>query len=319
MHTQSRETPTLVRQFNLDGKQVDIGSDYHLEGEGVIGRAVARIKREQRSEVLFCIGDLCNAEHGEDTSPRINEFLTGVASLYDRVIFTPGNHDLRGRENPWGSFKVPGNVIYPNGEEPKVVDLGGRKVLVADLFYDMKFIDPSKLGFSADDVAKQYAESNDGRHLLHGDTSTFQGMTERAAKLLQPDVDILATHTLPHPSLVTFRVPEMTEEIKRLAAESGLPFICNPEEDAEQAKRYSKPGKPPVTAQGYRDWWNNKSIFMGSNVLEHPKSNPKDGLWAVHGHHHRIDLKSRAVQGRTINIATHQPNPWRWVGGMGSI
>ena len=296
---------SLISPLEIAGKQADVGSDWHIKPEA-LPRAIDHLRENRKSELLFCMGDLFDAQEGQDTSAAINELLQAIAPGYEAVIFTPGNHDLRGRDNPWGSFSLPKNVHYPRNEA-KVVTLGDRSILVADLFYDMQFVDPAQIGLSWEEVIRQYAESNDGKHFLKGATEPFKEMTENAAVLLQPNIDILATHSLPHPSLVTFRVPELTEEVQRLARESGLQFICAPEEDITKARRWNS-----TTAEGFRKWWNIKSIFMGSNVLEHPSANVKDGLWAVHGHHHRVDLRQRTVQGRRVNIATHQPNPWKW-------
>lgn len=297
---------SLIKKFEIDGKVVDIGSDWHLEGEDIVNRALARIASKRQSEVLFCMGDLFDAQNGEDTSESINRLLTGLAETYDNIIYTPGNHDLRGRIKPWESFTLPPNVHYPKGEEPLIFTLGDKKVLIADLFYDMNFIDPAIVGLGWEKVISQYRSSNDGKYFLEGKTEPFAQMTERAAQLLQADIDILATHSLPHPSLVTFRVQKITDDIVKMAEDSGLQFISNPAEDKEGATRWD------FTPEDFRTWWNTKSIFMGSDLVGHPNANPKNGLWVVHGHHHRNDLNPRTVKGKTVNIATHQPNPWKW-------
>jgi UDP-2,3-diacylglucosamine pyrophosphatase LpxH len=296
---------TLIARHEIAGRPADVGSDWHIEGADKLPSLVDHLRKHRTSEVLFLMGDLFDAQDGEDTSGPINELVQAIAPGYSHVIVTPGNHDLRGRVNPWDSFVLPENVHAPH-DNARVIDIHGTRILLADLFYDMQFIDPTTVGLTWQEVEEQYRASNDGKHLLGGQTASFERMRREAAALLQPDVQVLATHSLPHPSLVTFRVPELTPEVERQARESGLRFVCNPEEDAREAVRYDS------TPEGYRRWWNIKSIFMGSNVLEDPTAHPRDGLWAVHGHHHRIDLEPRSVRGNRINIVTHQPNPWKW-------
>lgn len=296
---------SLIAQADLHGKTIDVGSDWHLDLQqtDIVGRAVNHIKNNRKSEVLFCMGDLFNTPNGENSSGAIREFLEGISGSYDHVIFTPGNHDLRGRENPWTDFEnLSGNIVVPHPENVVIWEQGGIRVLVGNVFYDMEFIDPESVGISHEEVKQQYAASNDGKHFLHGETHLFKEMTQHAANCLQPDIDAIATHALPHPSLVTFRVDQVDDEIKRVATATGLDFICNPKEDREQATRWNS------TPAEFRKWWNIKSIFMGSNVIGHASAQPRDGLLAIHGHHHRNDLRLRNCNGKTFRPITHQMN-----------
>jgi hypothetical protein len=304
----------LITQFTIHGHAVDVGSDWHykLTEPDVVGRMVEHVKRAKQSSVFYCLGDLFDTPDGQDSTEAINRAVSGFAELYDQVIFTPGNHDLRGRENPWQSFRFPKNVLWPHDPvEPVVATVGPSKVLVANLFYDLRFIDAGVIGSTDESIRKFYAKSNDGRHFLGGDTSRFLTMTENAARALTPDIDVLVTHSLPHPSLVTFRIGEVTAETTRLQDELGIPFICDPADDERQAEEYRRRGaKGEVTTAGVRVFWNHKSIVMGSNLIGHPKANFRDGLTAVYGHHHRIDLKPRKIASKTVQMVTHQPNPW---------
>jgi hypothetical protein len=304
---------TLIKTFVINGQSVDVGSDWHypLSDASTPAKIVAHVKRVQGSRVLFCLGDLFDTPDGQDSTAPINETVSAFAKLYDQVVFTPGNHDLRGRNEPWDSFRFPDNVVWPRTVDPVAVTIGSNRLLVANLFYDLGFIDPAVIGSSAQTIRKFYAKSNDGRHFLGGDTARFSAMTVETARALTPEVDILVTHALPHPSLVTFRIPEVTAETTRLQSELGIPFICDPADDQKMAEEYKRRGaKGEVTPADVRAFWNNKSIVMGSNVLGHPRAGFRDGLTMMHGHHHRIDLKPRRIAGKTVDVVTHQPNPW---------
>jgi hypothetical protein len=303
----------LIHTFSVNGDEIDVGSDWHyaLTEPNVVERIVAHVKGAQRSKVLFCLGDLFDTPEGQDSTDALNRTVTAFAALYETVVFTPGNHDLRGRAKPWDTFRFPGNVVWPRGLEPVATTIGKNRLLVANLFYDLCFIDPAVIGSSDATIRKFYARSNDGKHLLGGDTAGFLEMTEKAARALTPEVDVLVTHALPHPSLVTFRIEARSDETTRLSRELGIPFICDPADDERMAEEYRRRGaRGPVTTADVRSFWNNKSIVMGSNVLGHASARFRDGLTLAHGHHHRIDLEPRTIGGKTVRVVTHQPNPW---------
>lgn len=309
----------LTNKFQINGEDIDVGSDWHfaLTEPNVVERIVKHVKDAQQSRVFFCLGDLFDTPEGQDSTEALNATVTAFAALYDTVVFTPGNHDLRGRASPWDTLRFPENVVWPRGVEPVTTKIGKNNVVVANLFYDLRFIDPAVIDASDAIIRKFYARSNDGRHFLGGDTEAFARMTDATARALGPDVDVLVTHALPHPSLVTFRVPAVTAETARLQRELGIPFICDPADDEKMAEEYRRRGaRGPVTTTDVRAFWNNKSIVMGSNVLGHPQARFRDGLTCAHGHHHRIDLAPRTIAGKTVRIVTHQPNPWNAESGV---
>ncbi len=313
---------TLVTSKTLkSGERVDIGSDWHfdLDQLNVVNGIVDNIRARMESDILFLPGDLFDTPKGQDSSGAIREVLKGVAPHAENIVFTPGNHDLRGQENPWDDFQgLPSNIITPNLDEVKLVELGPKTLLAANLFYDMDFIDPEVIGMTAEQIEAEYAKSNDGQHFLNGETGLFKDMTKLAAQNLTPDINILATHALPHPSLVQFAVAEMTADIVRLADTTGLDFTCDTERDQTQADRFrdmaAKRGETgdallKYTPQAFRDWWNAKSMYMGSNLLGHKDANPRDQITAVFGHHHRAENEPREfMNGKQFHPLTHQPN-----------
>jgi hypothetical protein len=295
----------LIRKYAIDGKPIDVGSDWHfdLHEPGIVGRIIGHIAGRKQSEALFLMGDIFQVKAGDDSAEPLKELVEGLAERYDHIIFTPGNHDLRNRKNPWAAFAdLPKNVTAPPPETPVMWERNGTKVLVANLFYDMHFIDPQAVGLSENEVLEQYAASNDGKYFLSGDLSSFPGMTEQAARMLTPDIHATATHALPHPSLITFRTSEITPRIRALAEQSGLDFIHDPDGDGRLAERWN------TTPRNARTYWNIKSILMGSNLPEHPDANPRDGLAVIHGHNHRNDTRSRVIRGKSVHPVTHQMN-----------
>jgi hypothetical protein len=129
-------------------------------------------------------------------------------------------------------------------------------------------------------------------------------MAKNAAAALQLDTDLLITHCVPHPSLVKFRVPEKTATIQKLESTLGIPFDCNPNEDAEKAAR-----KGFATPTHFVDFWNYKSFTMGSDILSGYDAQPKDGLCVISGHNHRSeDGRIRTVNGKTVSFYSHQPS-----------
>lgn len=292
----------LVKTININGENFDVGSDWHLPlGEINTSSMLRAIKKSKGSDVFFCVGDLFTTSSGEDSSNNLSEFLSMAAEEYPLVVFIPGNHDLRGREDPFDSIAIPEGVYMPKELDPLVLRTEANKILLGNIFYDLKFIDPAIVDTNEEKLKGFYPTLPDGQHLLNGDLSKFPKMSASVAKALDPTIDILVTHVLPHPSLVTFRVEELTPEIERMASEGTLKFICDPEGDRESAKRWD------TTPAEFRNWWNEKSFFMGSNVLEHPEAQPKDGLTCVYGHNHRTnDDKIRLRNGNTVRLLSYQ-------------
>lgn len=257
------------------------------------------------SDVLFLLGDLFDAVNGQDRSKEVNEVLAACARMYDVVIYTPGNHCLRGRENPWESFDIPSNVILPTTIEPLKETINGQNLLVGNLFYDFKFVDPAILGFADEEIRAWYRQkTNDGMYLFKGDTTDFEHYTEAVARQLNSGIDVLVTHVLPSPSLVTFRFPELTQNLRDLASANALVFTANPEVDVLEAS--SIRGSTP---ESFRTYWNYKSFVMGSDVIGNSLADPKDGLVALYGHNHREEREhTKVIGGKRVHFYSHQPN-----------
>ena len=290
----------LLKEIRINGLRAQLGSDHHVPLSAARHYACELIA-EQSADVLFLLGDLFQVGDA-DPSPQINFLIGLLAGHYDDIVYVPGNHCLRGRADPWSSFRFPKNVHYPQRAlDTPVVQLGGQRCLIGNLFYDQRFLDPRLLGFTPAQVAGFYrTRVNDGRYFLNGDTALFPQMTARLAAALDRSVDIVATHGLPHPSLITFRVNELTDKLKRLADEIGAPFVADPDDDAACAARYR------MSAERFRAEWNFKSFIMGSNALTHPAADFKDGLVALYGHNHRGGTSVRTVRGKTVHFHSHQ-------------
>jgi len=305
-----------VTTVSPNGIQFDVGSDWHLppDNTDLLKGFAKRVASEQGSSILVLAGDVIETSDGLNSASLICSLLADLSKVYRGVIFAPGNHDLRGRENPWGDFAdLPSNVAChskPIGStlfSLKALDMGmpDACVMLTNIFYDMMFMDPTLLGLTNEILMKQYAESNDGLHFLKGDTKLFVEMAARARGCLSvasDQVDILVTHALPHPCQVTFRVAEMTDDVRALSEKLGIPFVCDTAYDEKSAKRWD------TTPEGFRAWWNNKSFFMGSDILS--TTDFKNGLVAVYGHNHRSNNKPTTINGKTVHFVSHQPNPW---------
>jgi|SRR6185436_3054064 len=304
-----------ITTASISGFSFDVGSDWHLPPDRleVLNSFPDHIKSQQGSDILFCVGDVIETSDGLNSSAHISKLLDGLSDLYKVIIFTPGNHDLRGRNNPWSDFaNLPKNVYTTstNSYGYRVLDLydlhkdlPNLRILVADLFYDMKFLNPSILDISDGELIAQYRESNDGKHFLNGDIANFSHMAHHVRVRLDSSIDMLVTHSLPHPSLVTFRVAQITEEIEEKQKILGIPFICDPDHDTQEASRWNS------TPERYRQWWNIKSFFMGSDVLS--TTNFKDGLICVYGHNHRSNQSPAIINNKKVHFVSHQPCPWK--------
>ena len=276
----------------------------------------SRILLEQKdTRHLILAGDHFQSETDAgdaiDTSEAINVLLEIVSRKYEIVIYTPGNHDLRrlneqDRLNPWRDFMQANNLYIPQGPNPITVDVGRAKVLAGNLFYH-NFLDPRLLGFTSDDVKAFYSTLTDGRSLLDGIVSldtAFPAMVQNLAAAIKPDIDMVVTHSLPDPRLVSFRFHARTDSAERVAA-MGIPVIIDPEEDELLSAKYGK------SAEQYRFYWNMKSFLMGSGLFDPTLgAQPKDGLVLAYGHNHRGAELSLPVNGRNLDTITHQRPLW---------
>jgi hypothetical protein len=294
----------LSRSLLLNCESFDFASDYHLPcNEQVVEAVIAALAARKQSDTFICVGDLFDAGDGEDRSAAISSFLTRLSRIYELVLYTPGNHCLRSREEPWASFHLPEHVIIPQGDTPKIVNTEKNKILLANVFYDLRFIDSESLGISRDELMEFYRiDTTDGKHLLGGSIDLFTSMADNAANTLTQDVTMLVTHTLPHPVGATFRVAAITEQHREIQARTGARFICDPEKDNKDAHTLN------TTADAFRRYWNFKSLIMGSDIVNHPAANPRDGLICLYGHNHRSDdFEVQVRNGAAVGLRSHQP------------
>ena len=305
---------SLIKTFSIDDFSFDVGSDWHISSAN-IEKVITNIISNKKSNLLFCVGDLVDSDDGQDVSGLVIEILNRLSLFYRSVIFMPGNHCLRGRKDPWNSFLKPNtrNNVFTNCNEtdPYVFNLNdldkifpNKLVMLANIFYDMEFIDPTIIGFTERDVKKFYcAENKDYKYLVGGTIELFKNMSTTVRKDLNDKIDILVTHALPHPSLVTFRVPEIANDILAAQNKLNIPFICNIADDEIQAKRNGAPN-----AESYRNYWNMKSFVMGSDVLSN--SSFKDGLVCIHGHNHRSTDHTTEINNKQVRFISHQTH-WK--------
>ena len=294
----------LSRTIEVCGERFDVASDYHLPvDERIVQKVVETLAARRDADVFICVGDIFDAKEGEDRSIPISSFLSTVARIYPYVLYVPGNHCLRSREEPWASFRLPINVLTPGRDKPLLFETAQNKIVLANLFYDLELIDPLGVGFTTDEVVEFYqSQTTDGQKLLGGRVDLFKAMALKAAKAITPDVTMLVTHTAPHPAAVMFRVSSLTSEHKELQKRTGAQFVSTPEADQREAAQEG------VSVAQFLRYWNLKNFVMGSNVLNHPDAHPRDGLVCIHGHNHRTkQIQTSLLNGASAKLISHQP------------
>jgi hypothetical protein len=279
-----------------------IGSDFHFSLDQGIDSIIQQLKKEKKSEVLFFLWDVFETRNGEDSSSEINNLISEISEMFQHIIFTPGNHDLRWRVDPWESFSLPKNVYYPESTfDTKVCQIEWNKILVANLFYDMEFINSDLIGGNQDEIREFYKKTNDGKHFLYGDISLFKSMTEVCKKALDSQIDIVATHSLPHPSLTIFRARPNDWSIDS----PGIMTVTDMEDHKKHV--FNK----DFDIDRFIKYWNLKSFFMGSNILEGKENDIKDGLVCLYGHNHRGWKSSLDIGDKKVHfVSAPQPNFW---------
>lgn len=306
----------LLRTIEVAGEQFDLGSDFHqgLEGQRGLasheaGKSLARdILTAQQSPTLLLPGDLFhsesekNSQEALDVSVATNELLTLLRSSYERVLYVPGNHCLRRMErtdDPWDTIDPPEGVIMPRGSRPEVVQIGKSRVLLANIFYDGRFI--AHHPTQGENLHELFASTNDGGYLLRGPESIemYREMTMNTATALTPDIDLLLTHVPTHPSSVRWRTYGNGDGTVPEGFEGSV--ISDPDEDRVIAVHWG------TTPEYVRKRINNKAVMIGSNVFS-PELGacPKDGLVSAYGHHHRDEDRTCLLDGKNVRFVAHQ-------------
>ena len=303
---------TLCKNIEVAGESFDIASDWHLPSdERLIDTFVRSIEHLRSADIFICAGDVFDARNGEDRSLPVSLLMNRLAEKYDAVLYVPGNHCLRSRANPWESFSFVDNVYMPLAEDPILFQTEKNIILLGNIFYDFKFLDPSIFRFSDKDLRAFYPLTSDGQYLLAGDVRQFIAMSDAFAECLTPDVTVMVSHVLPHVASTYVKIDVDDGLLRRRARELGL-MICDDDRRLAEAADYWQ-----CTEEQARIYWNKKCFLMGSNILDHPQANPRDGLTALHGHNHRqADREIRARNGARIKLLSHQPcggNPELWL------
>lgn len=307
-----------TKNFSVGDVSFDLGSDWHLPAGNIetVDLCLADLKSNQQSDWLVLAGDLFDTEDGEDVSSEIVQLFSKIRN-YKSVWYLPGNHDLRGRKDPWFSLRGLDDlgVIYPKLYGPEIIQHQGLQVMIGNLFYDFQFIDSRILNIIPEEVMKFYREETpDGEHFLGGSTELFPIFSKIFRDHLSDQVDLVMTHAVPHPSLVTFKVAEMTHEHQEMSTKLGVPFFCDPAGDERDACRYKQ------TPERSRRYWNFKSLIMGSNIFQYPNFDTKNppkfssfrgGLTSVFGHNHRSTDQILQINDKSVRFISHQPCPWK--------
>jgi len=297
----------LLHLFRVNGLRILQGSDHHipLRLAGPYIRALISQSLKQPSDMLILNGDLFDAPNGESVQETVGDLLRVVAARYKRpIVYVPGNHCLRGAgEDPWGRFgPLPRHVFAPlaNPLEPIILPTSAGKMVIGNIFYDFKFLDPSISGLTEKDIRDFYPSTADGRYLLDGHTEDFELMADNVARSITPDTKFLVTHCLPHPTLVKFMQTAKTEVTERIEREHGIQFIYG-----SLAKRAAQWG---ITEEEYLDFLTRKNFVMGSNVLDREGFDPApEGLVIFHGHNHQSAYKKTiSVADRKMMVCSYQ-------------
>jgi predicted phosphodiesterase len=293
----------LTKMVTIRDEAFEIASDWHLPmDESVLHRVVDEIIRRKQADVFLCVGDVFDAQQGEETSKWVGKLLNALSRAFNYVAFVPGNHCLRSKEAPWDSFNLNDNVFMPKGDNPILLTTQFNTILIGNCLYDFQLLEPSHLGLTKQGIVDFYQTTKDGMYIKGVSHHSMETMANTLATMLTPDVSLLLTHTVPHPAPVTFRVAELTEEIEELGRRLGVTFVAEPEKDELEGIKWD------CSADGYRTWWNYKSFMMGSNILNRAESNPADGLTCIFGHTHRsCDHSVTGANGATIRLLSHQP------------
>jgi len=306
--------PRMLRYFRIGSLVVGHGSDHHavlpqkFDNEKdnpfpfFLERQISEQHRryQQKADVIILNGDHYGAPNGEPAQKAVAFMLNYMAEKHPDVqfIYVPGNHCLRGAgDEAWRNFgALRENILAPLGDgmNPVAITIKGIKIVAGNIFYDGTFLDPEPFGFKREEVEESYENSPDRKYLFNGRRDNFRKMADNLAAALQPDVNILVTHMLPHSLLATLRLGPMTDYVAELGRKNHVNIRHDPVYEEEQA------AKVGITARQFRRTWSGRTLSnMGSNVLTRPGF-PQDhgGLHIVYGHSH-VSIKPKIRENGT--------------------
>src|SRR4051812_35551608 len=103
---------SLLRLVEIGKTTAMLGSDWHflaptINQENSPARVADRVINDadqlsSGERHLYCVGDIYDAAvPGSNNGLYVQEVLDHLSRRFDAVFFVPGNHDLRGRPDPF--------------------------------------------------------------------------------------------------------------------------------------------------------------------------------------------------------------------------
>jgi len=296
----------MIKQFEIKWLKADLISDTHFPVSSDTNRILNLFLENKKSEILFILWDIYDSEKGEDSSNNLINLLNSLSENYKKVIFTGWNHEFRSgklnNENWYQEFKklLAENVIVPEAiAKPTIEIIDWVKILVWNIFYDMEFLNPELLWFEKDDILKVYKNIfPDWKYLFDGKIDTFEQMRDWILDLFDDSIDVIATHSLVHPSLVKFITSWNVDRLQEKVWET-----INVEKYHEWHVRYAE--KINISLEDYIKFYNYKSYFMWTNLLK-DASKIKNNLLCLHGHSHRDSNHEIDILWKNVKFLSNQ-------------
>ena len=299
--------------------KIQVFSDSHFPIDIKTKKIINFIEEQNKnnSEILFLLWDILdweNTEKFKNLWEKSLDILKELSKTYKKIVYVLWNHEFRDpnlQDEGWyKNFReiLPENIIFPkNITEPTKVEVEITKwkilnILVWNLFYDMKFLNPSILWMKKEEILNIYKKFPDWNYLFNWDIEIFKKMKKSIIEQLDTNIDILATHSLPHPSLVQFLYNwKDIEEFKNKVWK-------NIKVKSPSDRHYKDAKKLWISIEEYIKWYNAKSFFMWSNVLDNPEK-IKNWLLSIFWHSHRNTNQKIEVKWKEVNFYSNQyPN-----------
>ncbi|TSC59251.1 MAG: hypothetical protein Greene041619_87 [Candidatus Peregrinibacteria bacterium Greene0416_19] len=304
----------LIRRLEIGNTPSFLGSDWHFKTPdanrdntpaNVAEQVIADADRVHTGERhLYCLGDIYSTyDRGIQTAPLVTEVLDHLSRRFDAVFFVPGNHDLRGRSDPYeGLRSLPKNVVSPQPPDHVAsvsIPTTSAQIRVllcnvlpgADLLLPKELLDIYGIGHrTVEELSQEHPDNDPAAPMVQVSVAERRTLTGKAVQAINPETQVLAVHGLPDPAPIEIPVtPELApaiECVRSLIDTLGIRLITDParlRKIIEDGQTFNASHSPERILQR---WVGKAASDLGVPLLRMAGDRIGDNLMAMHGHNH---------------------------------
>jgi hypothetical protein len=208
-----------LRKASVQNLNFEVTSDNHCNNtKKDIDILIEKIISSKKTNILFILWDIINNNNWEDVTQNINYILNKLANFYETIIYTPGNHELRGKKNPFSWYKLQSNILMPIETENVKIEIKWVKILAMNLLYDKDFFqhEIKQILWLNNKLIEEFYMKIPDWNLLNIDFEKMNRYKENAINSID-NTDIILTHWMTYPHWLDIKtISKQWESIEEL-------------------------------------------------------------------------------------------------------